>query len=125
MKSRSVLALFAVTAFVIGLPFTVLHLIARPDDSPITPFQHFVAALANYFGPWGVAIVSWVDFPNSGLRAFSWSLAIGLTLLGAAIVLVASRVNRRPLQISLTVVWGLFSLVWFAVGLRQIADGLL
>jgi hypothetical protein len=38
---------------VISLPFTFGHLIARPDDAPITAIQHVTAALANFFGPWG------------------------------------------------------------------------
>jgi hypothetical protein len=98
---------------------------AAPDDAPITPLQHVVAALANYFGPWGVAIVRLVDFPNAGLRSFSWALAIGLTLLGTGLLIAPLMTRRRPLQIVFSVAWGLFLVVWFGVGLRQIADGLL
>jgi hypothetical protein len=125
MNTRKVLARFSVIALVVSLPFVAIHLTAAPDDAPITPLQHVVAALANYFGPWGVAIVRLVDFPNAGLRSFSWALAAGMTLLGAALCLLPLKVHNRPGQILLSVLWGLFVVVWFGVGLRQIADGLL
>lgn len=125
MSTRKVLAVFGIIALVVSLPFVVLHLRAAPDDAPITPLQHIVAASANYFGPWGVAIVRLVDFPNAGLRSFSWALAAGLTLLGAALLILLLRTQKRPWQILLSVLWGLFLVVWFGVGLRQIADGLL
>ncbi|MBI2946256.1 MAG: hypothetical protein HYY23_01315 [Verrucomicrobia bacterium] len=125
MSTRKVLAVFGIIALVVSLPFVVLHLRAAPDDAPITPLQHIAAALANYFGPWGVAIVRLVDFPNAGLRSFSWALAAGLTLLGAALLILLLRTQKRPWQILLSVLWGLFLVVWFGVGLRQIADGLL
>jgi hypothetical protein len=48
-----------------------------------------------------------------------------LTLLGALLVVLAARVTNWPGQLALAVVWALFSLIWFGVGLRQIADGLL
>jgi len=125
MSTRKVVAVFGVIALVVSLPFVILHLLAAPDDAPITPLQHVVAALANYFGPWGVAIVRLVDFPNAGLRSFIWALAAGLTLLGSALLILPLRIKNRSWQILLSVLWGLFVAVWFGVGLRQIADGLL
>jgi len=125
MSTRKVVAVFGVIALVVSLPFVILHLLAAPDDAPITPLQHVVAALGNYFGPWGVAVVRLVDFPNAGLRSFSWALAAGLTLLGSALLILPLRIKNRPCQILLSVLWGLFVVVWFGVGLRQIADGLL
>jgi hypothetical protein len=125
MSTRKVLIIFACIGLVVSLPFVIMHLGAAPDDAPITPFQHVVAAMGNYFGPWGVAIVRLVDFPNAGLRSFSWALAAGLTVLGAALLVLALKIRNRPWQILLSVVWGLFVVVWFGVGLSQIADGLL
>ena len=125
MTTRKLLATYAITGLVISLPFTLLHLIAKPDDAPITPLQHLVAAVANYFGPWGVAIVRLVDFPNAGLRSFSWALAIGLTLVGGLLLVMPPQMKKRPVQVLLVASWSLFSIVWFGVGLRQIADGLL
>ena len=98
---------------------------ARPDDAPITPLQHITAAFANFFGPWGVAIVRVVDFPNAGLRSFSWALAVGLTVLGGLLILLSVRMKNRYLQYVFMTFWALFTVVWFAVGLRQIASGLL
>ena len=125
MSTRKLLAIFGVIALAFSLPFVVIHLIAAPNDAPITPLQHVVAAFANYFGPWGVIIVRLVDFPNAGLRSFSWALAAALTLLGAALLILSRRTKKRPLQILLSGLWGLFLTVWFGVGWRQIADGLL
>ena len=125
MRTRRLLTIFAITGLVIGLPLAMLHLIARPDDAPISPLQHVTAAVANFFGPWGVAIVRLVDFPNAGLRSFSWELALGLTLMGALLVVLATRITRRPIQYVLAGIWGLFSIVWFGTGLTQIAAGLL
>ena len=107
------------------MPFTVIHLIARPDDAPITPLQHIMAAFANFFGPWGVAIVRVVDFPNAGLRSFSWALAVALTVIGGLLILVSIRMKHRYVQYLFIALWALFTMVWFAVGLRQIASGLL
>jgi hypothetical protein len=118
-------AVFAITGLVIGAPFTIVHLIAKPNDAPITPLQHVTAALANFFGPWGVAIVRIVDFPNAGLRSFSWGLALGLTVMGVLLVALASRMTKPLFQLTLAVLWGLFSITWFGVGLMQIASGLL
>ena len=84
MSSRKLFVVYGVTAAVIGLPFTILHLTARPDDAVISPLQRLAAAMANGFGPWGGALVRLVDFPNAGLRTFSWLAAIGLTLAGRA-----------------------------------------
>jgi hypothetical protein len=125
VRVRKVHAVFGVITLGISLPFVIIHLIAAPDDAPITPLQHLVAAVANYFGPWGVTIVRLVNFPNAGLRSFNWALAVGLTLLGAALVILASKAHRRLWLVLLSVLWGLFVIVWFGVGLRQIADGLL
>src|SRR5687768_2037213 len=106
MSTRKVLTVFTVIALVISLPFVILHLMAAPDDAPITPLQHVVAALANYFGPWGVTIVRLVDFPNAGLRSFSWALAAGLTLLGVALFILPLQIKIRSWQILLSVLWG-------------------
>ncbi len=75
MSTRKVLIVFGIIALAVSLPCVLIHLMAAPDDAPITPLQHSVAVLANYFGPWGVTIVRLVDFPNAGLRSFSWALA--------------------------------------------------
>lgn len=125
MTTRRLRATCAIIAVVISLPFTFIHLTANPDDAPITPVQHVTAAAANYFGPWGVAIVRLVDFPNAGLRSFSWAWSIGLTLVGALLLVLGTWITNRPGQLALAVVWALFSIVWFGVGLSQIADGLL
>jgi hypothetical protein len=125
MSTRRLLAVLTVVLLVVSEPFMLVHLMAAPDDAPITPLQHVVAALANFFGPWGVAIVRLVDFPNAGLRSFSWVLAVGLTLVGTGLLVLLLKSTRRGWQIALTVVWGLFLIIWFGVGLRQIADGLL
>ena len=125
MTTRKLLTRHAIAGLVISLPFTIIHLIARPDDAPITPLQHITAAFANFFGPWGVAIVRVVDFPNAGLRSFSWALAVGLTVLGGSLILLSLRMKNRYLQYVFIAFWALFTLVWFAVGLRQIASGLL
>lgn len=125
MSSRKVLIVCVVIMLVISVPFVVIHLTAAPDDAPITPPQHLVAALANFFGPWGVAIVRLVDFPNAGLRSFSWVSAVGLTCFGGLLLCLVLTVKGRARQVPLTVLWGLFLVVWFGVGLTQIADGLL
>lgn len=125
MPTRRVLVMFMIVGLALSLPFTIIHLIARPDDAPITPLQHLVAAIANYFGPWGVVLVRVVDFPNAGLRAFDWGLALGLTLVGGVLILFAAQLTKRFFQLLLTAVWALFALVWFTVGLTQIASGLL
>lgn len=125
MSTRKVFAVFAVIAVAVSVPFVILHLMAAPDDAAITPLQHVVAALANYFGPWGVAVVRLVDFPNAGLRSFSWTLAAGLTLVGAALLVLPLRIRNRRGQVLLFVLWGFFVVVWFGVGLCQIASGLL
>ncbi len=125
MTTRKLLTTGAIISLGISLPFVVLHLVARPDDAPISPFQHVTAAFANFFGPWGVAIVRLVDFPNAGLRSFSWLAAIGLTLLGALIVLVAVRTEKRYTQDACIACWTVLTAVWFVIGLFQIASGLL
>ena len=125
MARRRVLATYVIIALAISVPFTIGHLISNPDDAPISPLQHATAAIANYLGPWGVAVVRLVDFPNAGLRSFSWALAIGLTAVGAVLVLFGARITNRLLQVLFSVVWALFLIVWFGVGLRQIAEGLL
>lgn len=125
MKSRKLLGVYAILTAVISLPFTLLHLVARPDDAPISGVQHAAAALSNYFGPWGVALVRLVDFPNAGMRSFRWTLALGLTALGVALVVMARGSDRRWAQWLGAGVWAVFVLVWFVVGFGQIADGLL
>jgi hypothetical protein len=125
MSTKRVLAVFGVIALAVSLPFVVIHLMAAPNDAHITPLQHAAAALANYLGPWGVALVRLVDFPNAGLRSFSWGLAAGLTLLGAALVILPRWTQKRSWQVMLCVLWGMFLVVWFGVGLGQIAAGLL
>ena len=125
MTTRKLLARYAISGLVISLPFTIIHLIARPDDAPITPLQHITAAFANFFGPWGVAIVRVSDFPNAGLRSFSWALAVALTVIGGLLILLSMRMKNRYLQYLFIAFWALFTMVWFAVGLRQIASGLL
>ena len=117
--------MFGVILLAVSVPFVFVHSLAAPDDAVITPLQHVVAALANFFGPWGVLIVRCVDFPNAGLRAFSWVSAAGLTLLGALLVALPFWLSRRGWHMLLTVIWALFAVVWFGVGLGQIADGLL
>lgn len=125
MSTKKVFALFAVILAVVSMPFVILHLVAAPDDAPITPLQHVAAATANFFGPWGVALVRLVDFPNAGLRSFSWAGAVGLTLVGATLLVLPLAIKARPWQIFLSVLWGLFVVVWFGVGFTQVADGLL
>ncbi|MCU0981519.1 MAG: hypothetical protein MUF25_20405 [Pirellulaceae bacterium] len=115
---------YAVSSLVISLPFTAIHLLAKPDDAPITPLQHVAAAIANFFGPWGVALVRLVDFPNAGMRSFSWAWAIGLTMIGGLFLVLATLIAGRLKQLLLTALWAVFVVVWFGVGLMQIADGL-
>jgi len=123
--AQKCLVVYGLVALVVSVPFTIIHLIARPDDTPLSPLQHVVAALANYFGPWGVAVVRLFDFPNAGLRSFSWPLAAGLTVLGAALIVFRTRTQNRPGRILLSLLWAVFVTAWFGVGLVQIADGLL
>lgn len=86
-KLKSLLVLVLIF-LLIGFPFTVVHLIAAPDEVHITSLQRIVAAIADFFGPWGIAIVRLVDFPNAGFRSFSWISAVVLTLIGALLSLV-------------------------------------
>jgi hypothetical protein len=125
MSTKHLLSLYAAALALVSLPFTVIHLVARPDDAPISPLQHVAAAAANFFGPWGVAIARLVDFPNAGMRTFSWTWAIGLTLLGALIIAVPMIIKNRYVQYTGLVFWTAFLLVWFFKGLLQIASGLL
>lgn len=125
MPTKKVLSTYGVILVVVSLPFVLIHLVAAPDDAPISPFQHVVAALANYLGPWGVAVVRWVDFPNAGMRSFSWTLAIGLTAVALFLVAVPILNRKRLVQGICAVVYTMFLMVWFSVGLLQIADGLL
>jgi hypothetical protein len=125
VSNRKLLAGYAITGLVISVPFTIIHLLANPDDAPITPLQHIMAAGANFFGPWAAAIVRLVDFPNAGLRSFSWLEAFGMTLLGGVLVVLAMRIAKQCVQIVLATGWVLFSIAWFGIGFRQIADGLL
>lgn len=125
MTSRRLLITYSVSLLVIALPFVIIHLGAKPDDAPISLLQHLVAALANFFGPWGVVLVRVVDFPNAGLRSFSWAVAVGLTLFGALLVALPLCSSNRYVQYSCIVLWLGFVVVWFGVGLLQIAHGLL
>ena len=97
---------------------------AAPNAS-ISPLQHVAAAVANYFGPWGVVVVRLVDFPNAGLRSFSWEVAASLTVIGAALVALGMRSSRRRVQLLLVGLWVVFLVVWFGCGFMQIATGLL
>ena len=125
MTGKKVMVVYGVVLLIISFPFTVIHLRANPDDAPISTLQHVVAALANFLGPWGVVLVRCVDFPNAGLRAFSWAVALVMTFLAGALVGLGLYVKLRSLQYMCIVVWTAFILLWFGVGLRQIADGLL
>ena len=125
MSTKKVLFSYGVILLVVGLPFVLVHLVARPDDAPISPIQHVVAALANYLGPWGVAVVRLVDFPNAGMRSFSWMLAALLTGLGVTLVAIPLCVRKRIVQYVCLTSFMVFTVGWFMVGLLQIADGLL
>ncbi len=49
-----------------------------------------------------------------------------LTLFGIiALVILPLRIHNRSWQILFSVLWGVFVLVWFGLGLTQIASGLL
>lgn len=124
-NSKNVLVKAGWISLVIGLPFAGLHLLASPDDARISPLQHISAALANYLGPWGIALVRLVDFPNAGMRSFSWSIALGMTVMAALLLLILALVRNRWGRVSFLVIWGLFMVAWFGIGLFQIADGLL
>jgi hypothetical protein len=115
----------AIIVLAVSAPFTILHLVANPDDAAITPLQHIAAAIGNYFGPWGVALVRIVEFPNAGLRSFSWPISVGLTIVGVFLGFAAYRVRNRGAQYALLGFWAVFTVVWFTVGFVQIADGLL
>jgi hypothetical protein len=103
----------------------VLHLLANPDDAPISLVQHLVAAVANFFGPWGVAVVRCADFPNAGWREFNLPWSVGLTLAGVALLAAGYRFRGRAQRLALLAGWGLFALAWFLIGFFQIASGLL
>lgn len=122
---KKMLWIYVAILVTVSLPFTAIHILARPDDAPISLMQHLVAALANFFGPWGVVIVRVVDFPNAGLRSFSLTLAVALTLVGAGLIALPFVVKKRFVQYSCITVWFVFVTLWFLIGLRQIADGLL
>ena len=125
MSTRKMLLLYCVIFLVVSIPFTFIHLMANPDDAPISPIQHLVAAMANFAGPWGVVVVRIVDFPNAGLRSFSWILAGGLTLFGVTLIGIPFLVKKRIAQYFSIPIWSLFLIIWFGIGLSQIADGLL
>lgn len=125
MSTQKMLSIYGAILLVVSLPFVFIHLAAGPDDAPISPLQHAVAALANYLGPWGIAAVRLVDFPNAGMRSFSWILAVGLTVLALLLVAVPLRIRNRLVQRVCAILFALFLVVWFSVGLMQIADGLL
>lgn len=125
MARNKVLVIYGVVLLAVSLPFTIIHLTASPDDAPITPIQHVVAALANVLGPWGVVVVRCVNFPNAGLRSFNLLLALVMTALAGGLIWVGYYVKGRGLQYFSIVVWTAFLILWLGIGLRQIADGLL
>jgi hypothetical protein len=125
MSIKNQLSIYGAIVLIVSLPFIVIHMFAHPDDAPISPMQHFVAVLANVFGPWGVVIVRIVDFPNAGLRSFSLTIAVALTLVGAGLIILPFVVKNRFVQYSSITAWFVFVTLWFAIGIRQIADGLL
>jgi uncharacterized membrane protein YuzA (DUF378 family) len=125
MTTRRMLIVYAIVGLAVSLPFVFIHFNAKPNDAPITPLQHITAAVANFFGPWGGPIVRLVDFPNAGLRSFSWALSVGMTVFGVVLILFGAQAKPRLLQYGLITLWTVFTVVWFGVGLGQIADGLL
>lgn len=125
IHKEKVSRLLLITTIVLGIPFVVLHLVANPDDAPISMLQHIAAAFANFFGPWGVAIVRLVDFPNAGMRSFNLGIAVGLTLALAAAVYATLQARRRGTQVLAYAGFVLLMLFWLGLGLVQIADGLL
>jgi hypothetical protein len=52
-------------------------------------------------------------------------LAVALTVIGGLLILVSIRMKHRYVQYLFIALWALFTMVWFTVGLRQIASGLL
>jgi len=124
-RARKTLWCYAIIFVVVSFPFSFLHLAANPDDARITPLQHLAAAAANCSGPWGVLMVRLVDFPNAGLRAFSWPVAVGMTLLGCVLIGLPLWFRLPALQLLCAFLWGFFTIAWFLVGLTQIASGLL
>lgn len=125
MAPRRILTLYAIIGLIVSLPFVFIHLTAKPDDAPISPLQHVTAAIANFFGPWAGPIVRLVDFPNAGLRSFHWPVSVGMTMFGIVLVLFGTQAKPRYLQYGLIALWTIFAVVWFLIGLSQIADGLL
>ena len=109
MTSRRLLIWYSTILLVIALPFVIIHMAAKPDDAPISLLQHLVAAFANFFGPWGVVIVRVVDFPNAGLRSFSWALAGGLSLFGAMLVALPLCSRHRYVQYICILLWVAFT----------------
>lgn len=125
MQRKQVLATLGLIVLALSLPFVILHWVAAPDDARISVFQRAVAALSNYAGPWGVVLVRLADFPNAGMRSFNPGLAAAMTFFGAAVIFGALKTRKRTWQTLLFVLWGIFVLAWFSIGLLQIADGLL
>jgi hypothetical protein len=108
MSVKKMLWIYVGILATVSLPFTAIHIMARPDDAPISPIQHLVAALANFFGPWGVVIVRIVHFPNAGLRSFSLTLAVVLTIIGTGLVAPPFAVRKPFVQYSCITVWFVF-----------------
>ncbi|MGI6454235.1 MAG: hypothetical protein ACOX5R_01270 [bacterium] len=57
MSRKRMISIYVIILIIISLPFSIIPMLANPDDAPVTPIQHAAAALANFFGPWGVIIV--------------------------------------------------------------------
>ena len=72
-----------------------------------------------------MVIVRAVDFPNAGLRSFSWAISVGLTLMGGFLILLGIQAKTKWLHYMFAEFWALFTMVWFGAGMLQIADGLL
>lgn len=125
MSRKRLLATYGTIMLLVSLPFTLLHLRAHTDDAYITWPQRIVASAANLCGPWGVAIVRLVDFPNAGMREFSWLWGIGLTLLVAVLIAVPLSIRWPVVQYVCIVLWTALMLVWFVTGFAQICSGLL
>jgi hypothetical protein len=125
MSTRTLLNRCGLISLVLGFPFVVLHLLANPDDAAISPLQHAAAATANFFGPWGGALVRIVDFPNAGWQTFHLGWAIALTLIGGGMLACSPWMRNRVQQYGFLAGWTVFVAVWFVVGFTQIASGLL
>lgn len=127
LSNKRLALLFFLIAFVPAAVCAFFHLRAPVDlaKDGITWIHGISAVFANWFGPWAVLIVRLVDFPNAGTRSFNLPLALGLTAILAALLFAAFRSRLRLVRIPCLVIFAPFSLIWFGIGLIQIADGLL